>query len=458
MQTKEYIENICMHIKFKPVRNEIAKELENHIQEQKECYIEEGIENNVAEEMAIKQMGDATEIGKKLNKIHRPQLDWKLLIILVITLAFGLLVTITRAESLAIDNTATGIMTKYIFSLSIAVMLGIAIYFIDYRKIQKHSLSIYIFSTAIIIYTLLFGARKNGIPFLRFGIFYCSASSIAIPLYLIAFVGFIQNINKEKNIKINFLDYKEICINVDFIKIIFYSLISVIMLISIPAVASAFIVVTAYLIITIIKILKDSTNKKKKILNLILIPTYVIFSILILLSVNGPYRSQRIVTSFNPELDPEGSGWHGVQQNLIINSAQLIGEAGNMSNAIETFDEGTNYAFISLLAHYGWIISMSMVIAIMLLNIKIIINATKIKDLYGKLLITAIASMFILKSVCNILMNLNLGIKADFNIPFISYGIANLIIDIMCLSLVLSIYRRKNINLSNGMNRVVNET
>lgn len=446
MQIKEYIENICMHIKFKPIRNEIAEELENHIQEQKEYYIEEGMENNVAEEMAIKQMGDATEIGKKLNKIHKPQLDWKLIIILSITLTFGLLVTFTRAKSYNFGNQGTEMITKYIISLLIAILMGVIVYFVDYRKIQKYSSGIYFFATLIIIYILNFGARKNGIPFLRFGMFYCSASSIAIPLYLIAFVGFIQNIDKDKNIKIDFLGYKEICINADVVKIMFFCLISLVMLILIPSIASAFIVATSYLIISIIKILKDSTNKKKKVFNLMLIPIWTIILISILFSGNSSYRLQRIVTSFNPDLDPQGSGWQGVQQNLIINSAQLVGEADDMSNALEIFDEGTNYVFISLLAHYGWIISLGMVVTIMLLNIKIIINATKIKDLYGKLLITAIASMFMLKSMCNILMNLNLGIKADFNIPFISYGVSNLIIDMMCLFLILSVYRRKNIN------------
>lgn len=138
-------------------------------------------------------------------------------------------------------------------------------------------------------------------------------------------------------------------------------------------------------------------------------------------------------------------GWLGINRELIINSAQNIGEAEDMSNAIEIFDEGTNFAFISILAHYGWIITISMVITIVILSLKLIINSVKIKDIYGKLIIIGISSMFIMQSLFNILMNLNMGIEANFNIPFVSYGRIELIINMLSVSIILSIYRRKDI-------------
>lgn len=42
-------------------------------------------------------------------------------------------------------------------------------------------------------------------------------------------------------------------------------------------------------------------------------------------------------------------------------------------------------------------------------------------------------------------MNLNMGIKASFNIPLISYSCAGLVTNMMCLALVFCVYRRKNI-------------
>ena len=77
----------------------------------------------------------------------------------------------------------------------------------------------------------------------------------------------------------------------------------------------------------------------------------------------------------------------------------------------------------------------------------------KIKDNYGKLLVIGISSMFILQSIFNILINLNLWIDFSFNLPFVSYGGVNLILNIVSLALVLSIYRKKDIININDMNK-----
>ena len=65
MDIKGFLNNVCQEIKYKPVRKGIADELENHIQEIKEEYIETGINEVEAEEKAVKQMGEAKNIGKE---------------------------------------------------------------------------------------------------------------------------------------------------------------------------------------------------------------------------------------------------------------------------------------------------------------------------------------------------------------------------------------------------------
>ena len=64
MQIKEFLNTVCEQIKYKPIRNSISEELENHIEESKENYIRDGLEEKEAEEKAIVQMGNAEEIGK----------------------------------------------------------------------------------------------------------------------------------------------------------------------------------------------------------------------------------------------------------------------------------------------------------------------------------------------------------------------------------------------------------
>ena len=430
MQIREYIDNVCDQIRYKPIRNEIAEELTNHLEECKENYIQDGMKETEAELNAVKQMGDAEKVGKQLNKIHRPKLDVKLLLIIGIVLFFSILVALTRANSLNCDiielngmsnyETEQTQMSKYFIGLLLGVGSSILIYFFDYRKLNKISNYLYIGATL--------------------SLFVLSSVTLALPLYVLSFIGFLQETDGESK------QIKGIKINLKLLKLLILSILSLVFFTVIPSLATGLILAITYLIISIVKLVM-SNNKKGLAILLCLVVS------ISLLGVIGICTNEHIITrlksSYYPESDPLGYGYIGVNQQKIIDSAKTFGTAHNTSDAIKIFDEGTNYAFISILAHYGWIVSGIMLLAIVLLNVKLIINAVKIKDTYGKLIIIGIASLFILQTVFNILMNFNLGAKADFNIPLISYGNINLVINMMTLALVLSIYRRKDIIINN---------
>ena len=94
MNTKEFLNKVSKEIKYKPANKSITEELESHIEEAKKDYFCKGYSTNEAEEMAVEQMGDAKKIGKMLNKIHRPKLDWMLIGLIIILPATILAVVI----------------------------------------------------------------------------------------------------------------------------------------------------------------------------------------------------------------------------------------------------------------------------------------------------------------------------------------------------------------------------
>lgn len=107
----------------------------------------------------------------------------------------------------------------------------------------------------------------------------------------------------------------------------------------------------------------------------------------------------------------------------------------------------TSYVFCKILSHYGWIASIGMISIIIALNIKLLINATKITDTYGKLIIMGVSIFYMIQTIFNLAMNLGIGFIAEFQLPFISGGYVNSLTNLLCISLILSIYRRKAINL-----------
>ena len=93
----------------------------------------------------------------------------------------------------------------------------------------------------------------------------------------------------------------------------------------------------------------------------------------------------------------------------------------------------------------GILVRSVLVITIILMSIKLIINAKNINEQYGKFLIIGLSTLFILQSFANVLMNVNMWIQSNVNLPFITYGGVRFIINTINRAIILSIYRRKDI-------------
>lgn len=457
MQINEFLNSVCEQIKYKPIRNTIAEELKDHIEDKKEELIEMGQNEEEAEKNAVEQMGDAEIIGKELNKVHRPRLDWKLLIILVVLLIFGFVISyiITENEHTEMmqymkegvsEYITTNYMIKYVCFVGLGFAVGVIIYFCDYERIKNKPLILYIIATVVIILAFLFGISVNGINFLRIGNYSIRSNTIAVPLYILAFIVFLENINEENKLTKLFKE-KNIKINANVLKLVVLSLISLLMLSLIPSSSSVIVLAITYLILATKKVVSESENKRKHLLILWGIPI-IIGTVFILFEVlANPYVLDKFISVYNPEEYKETEGWRALNRKEIIESAQKFGKAENMSDAIYLFDGFGNNEIISILAHFGWIPTVTLIIAVLAFSIKLVINSFKIKEKYGSLIILGIGCMFILQSIFNVLINFNLLFDASFNLPFVTYGCGELVVNMMCLALIFAVYRKKDVNI-----------
>lgn len=427
MEIKSFLETVCNQIKYKPARKHIAEELELHIEDIKDSYLCKGYPEKEAEEKAVEQMGKAEDIGKKLNKIHRPQLDWKLFILICVLICFGFLVALNRGFEIVADperisdyteTTLSATFGAYIFTLIVGGICSGVIYVIDYRKFSKYSLLMYIIATLLNVTAYMYGVPLGGNVLWGLPIIQVSPIVITIPLYVISFIGFINNRTKKN-------------------KIVILSIFSLMTLIIINY-ESAFVVAIVYAIISTVQLSKISQHKIRNIIKAWIIP--IIMLLLFVFST--------MITA-NSRWDSNYYSKYYIKETKIISNAKLFGKAESVDINQSFFVRNTSFAFLSLLGNYGWFISAVMIVAVIILNIKLILNARRIKDIYGKLIIIGIASIFVLETVGSLAMTL-LGLPAEFNIPLVSYGKVSLIINMMCLALVLSIYRRKNINIYNN--------
>lgn len=447
MNAKSFLNKVCEEIKYKPVRNGIFEELEQHINEIKEDNMKKGMHEKEAEENAVQQMGDAQQIGKKLNKIHHPKLDWKLLILVLILIAFGVLVTIIKSQSNSIFTITANIKNAITYIL-LGIVLSVGIYFFDYRKLKKYSNLIYTVATIIMLLAKIpgIGTRVNGIVYARLLIFSYPVATVTLSLYLISFIGFIVGSKKNNVIKIQLLN-KEYIINKNSIKIAILSSISLALMLINNSLSNMIILAGAYVIIFTIKIIKDKENCTKKL-------TFMygtIFAVLLLgitfTFMNDSLRWNRLTSSINPEADPNGSGYVGMLQKETLEKAKIIGPAENMSLPIDDsiLNIESCYTFIYIIGKCGLLFGGIIALIVILTSVKLTLNAKNIKEEYGKFLIIGLSLLFILQSFATVLMNINMGIQSNVNLPFVTYGGVYFIVNIVNMAIILSVYRRKDV-------------
>ncbi|MBE6008033.1 MAG: hypothetical protein E7235_02415 [Lachnospiraceae bacterium] len=71
-----YLDDTLKYVKFFFDRGEIRKELNEHMEDMYEDMLESGISEEDAIRLVVEYMGDADEIGRALNREHKPWIGW----------------------------------------------------------------------------------------------------------------------------------------------------------------------------------------------------------------------------------------------------------------------------------------------------------------------------------------------------------------------------------------------
>ncbi|WP_051594134.1 permease prefix domain 1-containing protein [Butyrivibrio sp. AE3003] len=77
---EEYIKKLLEQVRFEKAHKAIGDEIRAHIEDQAEANISEGMDKETAEKRAVEDMGDPVETGIALDKVHRPQMAWGVIV------------------------------------------------------------------------------------------------------------------------------------------------------------------------------------------------------------------------------------------------------------------------------------------------------------------------------------------------------------------------------------------
>ena len=418
---KEYCNKVSEQIRWKKAKPVIYTEIENHLCDQRDAYIADGDNENIATEKAIKQMGDAVLIGQELDKTHKPKPQLFMIVII------GILISIGAFINYIIDDLPNSIYNFSILPYILAFVVFICCYYADFTLLGKYADKIYIITLIFsIINSFLnvdFGSSRIWIlpiPFVS------SYISLIFPLVFALLVYSMRN-KGSKGILISVLAY------FPFAFILF----------KIPTLAGLILyTVTAFIILYFAVNKCWFTCDKKQGLIMVSIVAIITFIFGI---INFLFRySRELVPFLNPEKYKADYGFIYYRLRDIIQNSYLFGSSELVQNpqSIEILNHrSVDYLLTYLIYKFGLICLFLIIVIAILFSVIGVRKTLKQKSVLGSLVALSIIITFVLQVILAILDNLGYGLVSSLAMPFISYGKSALFINAALAGFMLSVFR-----------------
>ena len=142
---KEYLKIVCEQIRWKKAHKIISEEIENHITDQKNALISEGLDEETAINKTIMEMGDPTAVGLEFDRIYVPKPEWGIIALTGILLLLGVFIRgfIFRNTEIAGIPINSIVFTKNIMFTIFGILAMTIAYFLDYTIIGKYPKILY---------------------------------------------------------------------------------------------------------------------------------------------------------------------------------------------------------------------------------------------------------------------------------------------------------------------------
>ena len=294
---QDYAKAVCGQIRWGQAHAAIAEEIENHIIDQRDAYICDGMDETAATQKAIAQMGDHVTVGTLLDRAHRPKPQWGMILLTAALLLTGF------AVRFMIGSDEQWPIT--ILSAVVGLGLMTAVYYIDFTLIGKYPKTVYFAILGISIGTFYLFKGDAGL------------TALLLPL------GFATIVYAARN-----KGYWGIVLcGLSF-------LLPACLLLMIPTCTGLLLFAVSGFVILCTAISRGWFGVK--ILNgylLVCISSAVTILLFILGLSHDPCRWERLEAILRPSIDPLGAGYISVQIKALLGGSNLFGH-GVVSAAI----------------------------------------------------------------------------------------------------------------------------
>ena len=417
----EYISSLCEQIRWKRAHLRVSKEMRDHLEDGRNAYIREGLDELEATEKAITDTGDVMELGTQFDRIHRPKPQWGMMFAIAGFLAFGLFVSVFVFGHDVADSGRWLIIPgvnvpNRVFWTLVGVAVMFVAYFTDFTFLgRSHPLSICVVALLWAASTMMEPVRFSQINF-----FLVQGLALMLPLAFARVIFWARN-KGYWGIFACGLGYGMMC------------LAALIM----PSIAGFIHFVLIGVILFLVAVWRNWFGVNKVFGSLMVTIPFVLCTVAAFVFAQG-FRSVRLAAVFNPDADPMGFGFAATQARRILGGAAMLGEG-----AIDTASlpaAHSDFMLTSLVSLWGWIPFAAIISVIALFIVAGFVQCFKQRSGLGFLVSFAVMLTFAVQTVMYIVYNLGF-VLAQISLPLISPGNSAMIVNLGLLGFMLSVFR-----------------
>lgn len=413
----EFIKTLTEQMRCVRAREGVAREMSDHILDQASAYEETGVEHDKAVEMAVHEMGDPVEIGVSLDRIHRPQMNWKLILITFLLTMAGLLVMYS------IYGISTIISRQCVFTAAgFAVIL--AVNFIDYSVIARFGYLAYILLTAAFFICEMELPRLNGrVP----------ALAVLVYLYVPVFAGILYRLRGGS--------YGTIVKGI--LLVFLTSYLSGKFGASVLIELNIFVILLILLVIAVRKnMFRINQKGTAALLDLLgMIPLMVPAAMLHFMG--DGFRKERILAFLHREDYNQTSGYLYAVIQAALENSHFVGSGEEMVYGVS--DYGSNLVLLRLMYQYGLIAGIVLLLLFLVFAVGVMKIVQSQKNQLGMLVSASCFLVFVVNCFEGSLVNLGLFPMTTVSIPFITFGGSAALVYSVLIGLILSVHRYEKV-------------
>jgi cell division protein FtsW (lipid II flippase) len=410
-----FLDQVRNQIRNNEAKDLVELELNHHLENDKKKFLNNGLSEIEAEKKVVSQMGNPVMLGKQFNKIHRPRVDWWMVGLVIMAVGLSLLPILLWDASAGYSRGMK--LLQGILALGIIFI----IMFLDYRKLLKWKWLFYVAGLIILLLLILMNTSyMNGSPSIRVGLFTIEGTKV-IPFFFLATAAF-------------FSRHK-----LSIWRAATFFAPPLVLVMNLPDSYTFFLLS----LMGFVMIWFNQVNKKLLLKLTAIGGTSILLGIVLAWNkVLHPYQKMRFLSFINPEEYANSGGFLYLHMKKLI---QTVGWFGQNGSEVFIPSGQTDFVFVSLIYHFGWLLGIGITGVLGLLLIRMIIVSVKIKDEFGQMLIIGGITLFTLQFIYNVSMSLGFLPFIGVSLPFISYGLTPTLLNSIIIGLVLSVYRRKDL-------------